>query len=96
MRFVTFAPAALGALVSAAIVAGAALPAAAQDSSTRIIIRKQPERSYLDPGTMVKPGTSRDLNYVDATVSRYPQYGDDSTITGIRYPLPDKYYLPSR
>lgn len=84
-------------LVLALAVAGsafAALPAFAQSQPTQIIIRKMPPRSYLDPGPNVKPGTSRDLNYVMLNSFYYPTYGTDSTITGNRYPLPGPYYLP--
>jgi len=83
-------------LILAGLIAGASFVAAAPADAqeTRIIIRQQPQRSYLDPGTAVKPGTSRYLNYVYAAQSRVPQYGDNSTITGIRYPLPGAYYLP--
>ncbi|MCS0497359.1 hypothetical protein [Ancylobacter mangrovi] len=83
-------------LILAGLLAGAALvataPAEAQE--TRIIIRKQPPRSYLDPGPVVKPGTARDLNYIFATQPRYPQYGGEGGITGSRYPLPTEFYLP--
>jgi len=83
-------------LILAGLMAGtavvASVPAEAQE--TRIIIRKQPPRSFLDPGPVVKPGTSRDLNYIYATIPRYPTYGDDSTITGTRWPLPSAFELP--
>lgn len=81
----------------AALVAGSALFAtapAADAQETRIIIRKLPQRSYLDPGPVVKPGTSRDLNYVELITPRYPQYGDDGGITGMRWPLPSRFELP--
>lgn len=80
----------------AVLIAGAALiaTAPAQAQETRIIIRKQPPRSFLDPGPVVKPGTSRDLNYVYASRPFYPQYGDDGGITGTRWPLPSRFDLP--
>ncbi|MFT0861263.1 hypothetical protein [Ancylobacter sp. G4_0304] len=90
MRLVPFA---LAVLMSGAVVLAVA-PVQAQDSPTRLTLRKPAPKSYLDPGTVVKPGTGRYLNYVDVVQSRYPQYGDNSTITGTRYPLPDQYYLP--
>ena len=90
MRFVPFALAAL--VAGAAVIATA--PVQAQDSPTRIIIRKLPPKSFLDPGTVVKPGSKGYLNYVDVVQSRYPQYGGEGGITGSRYPLPDQYYLP--
>ncbi|SCW87637.1 hypothetical protein [Ancylobacter rudongensis] len=89
MRVALFALAAL--VAGTAVIATA--PADAQESN-RIIIRKLPPRSYLDPGPVVKPGTSRDLNYVYVVQPMYPQYGDDSGITGIRWPLPSRFDLP--
>lgn len=91
-----FAPFAFAAFALAGVVAlAAAAPAHAQDgASTSIIIRKPPPKSYLDPGTVVKPGTRGYLNYVDTKAMRFPSYGDDGTITGSRYPLPGPYYLP--
>jgi hypothetical protein len=82
--------------ILAGLIAGAALVATApvQAQETRIIIRKQPPRSFLDPGPVVKPGTTRDLNYVYASMPRYPTYGDNSTITGTRWPLPGAFDLP--
>lgn len=92
MRLVPFA--------LAALVAGTAMiatvPAQAQDTPTRLIIRKPPPKSFLDPGTVVKPGSKGYLNYVDAVRPYYPQYGDTGGITGSRYPLAEQYYLPSR
>lgn len=88
MRLASFA---IAAILAAAIAA----PVQAQDrSSTRIIIRKPPPKSYLDPGTVVKPGTKGYLNYIDLPSMRYPSYGGDGSITGSRYPLPDRFYLP--
>lgn len=83
-------------MILAGLVAGAAIVAVvpAQAQETRIIIRKMPPRSYLDPGPVVKPGTSRDLNYVELITPRYAQYGNDSSITGIRWPLPSRFELP--
>ena len=92
MRLVPFA---LAALVAGAAVISTA-PVQAQDTPTRLIIRKLPPKSYLDPGTVVKPGTMGYLNYVDLGAMRYPQYGDTGGITGSRYPLAEQYYLPGR
>ncbi len=87
----------VAAFLLAGLMAGTAFaafaPAEAQE--TRIIIRKQPPRSYLDPGTVVKPGSTGYLNYVYAVQPRYPSYGDDSTITGTRFPLPSRFDLPN-
>lgn len=86
-----FAPFAVAAVLAVAVTA----PVQAQDGSrTRIIIQKPAPKSYLDPGTVVKPGTKGYLNYIDMNSIRYPSYGDDGTITGSRYPLPGPYYLP--
>ncbi|MCK0198431.1 hypothetical protein MWN34_16075 [Ancylobacter sp. 6x-1] len=94
MRFVRFAPA-IAATVSAVFLSGLiAAPALAQDSPTRIIIRKAPERSFLDPGTVIRPGTGRYNNYVTASTPRVPTYGGDGGITGSRFPLPQAYELP--
>ncbi|MDF2996782.1 MAG: hypothetical protein K0R27_2419 [Xanthobacteraceae bacterium] len=88
MRLASFA-------IAAVIAAAAVVPVQAQDGSgTRIIIRKLPPKSYLDPGTVVKPGTKPYLNYVDTQAMRFPTYGGEGGITGSRYPLPDRYYLP--
>ncbi len=92
MRLVPFALAAL--VAGAAVVA--TVPAQAQDTPTRLIIRKPPPKSFLDPGTVVKPGSKGYLNYVDLNSIRYPQYGGEGGITGSRYPLADPYYLPNR
>ena len=91
MRFV---PTGLAALLALAAIGAA--PAIAQDNRTSIIIRKPPARSYLDAGTVVPPGSGRYLNYVDSVQSRYPNYGNDGSITGSRYPLPGPFYLPGR
>ncbi|HSI41224.1 MAG TPA: hypothetical protein VLA00_11820 [Xanthobacteraceae bacterium] len=88
MRIVPFAV--------AAIVASFAFgPAQAQDGAgTRIIIQKPAAKSYLDPGTVVKPGSRSYLDYVGNVRTPFMSYGLDGTITGSRYPLPDRYYLP--
>ncbi|WP_029353611.1 hypothetical protein [Bosea sp. 117] len=85
-------------LALAAFIASAAIvPAQAQDSPARIIIQKPAPKSYLDPGTVMKPGTGRYTNYVGAAQMNYPSYGPASNIAnGGRYPLPDQYYLPGR
>lgn len=86
-----FAPFAIAAVVAVALAA----PVQAQDGSTRIIIRKPPPKSYLDPGTVVKPGGApRYTNYLDLEAMRFPTYGGDGGIQGSRYPLPGPYYLP--
>lgn len=56
----------------------------------RIIIKK---RSYLDPGTEVKPHSKSYHDYALTPGVLYPQYGVDPTGQG-RYPLPGQFYLP--
>ena len=58
---------------------------------TRITVRKQ--RSYLDPGTEVYPGS---MNYTDYAFppNDYPFRAIDPTGAG-RYPLPGPFDLPS-
>lgn len=51
----------------------ASFPVEAQERArTRITIQK---RSYLDPGTVVKPGEARYHHYAFPLESRYPTYG---------------------
>ncbi len=62
----------LAASVSSAILL-ASFPVEAQDRApTRIIV--QP-RSYLDPGTTVKPGEAHYHRYAFPLQSQYPSYG---------------------
>lgn len=63
---------------------------------TRIDIAK---RSYLDAGTVVKPGSRPYLNYALPPGWFYPGYGQGGAagpgpITGIRWPLPGPFDLP--
>lgn len=89
------APLALAMAVAGVILAGAPAPSFAQDAGTRIIIRKPAPKSYLDPGTVVKPNSTKALDYVGINGNfRYPSYGADSTITGTRWPLPSRFDLP--
>jgi hypothetical protein len=61
------------AAVAAVSFFAATIPAEAQDRArTRITIQK---RSYLDPGTKVKPGYSRDHDYAFPPEARFPSYG---------------------
>jgi len=89
------APLALATVLAGGLLAGAVVPSFAQDASTRIIIRKPAPKSYLDPGTVVKPGSTKALDYVGLNGNfRYPSYGTDGTITGSRWPLPSRFDLP--
>jgi hypothetical protein len=66
----------------------ASFPADAQDRPrTRITVQK---RSYLDAGTVVKPGSMRYLDYVFVgQSSRFPSYGpyEQGALEGSRWPL---------
>jgi len=77
----------LGAATAAIGLLAASIPADAQDRArTRITIQK---RSYLDAGTVVKPGTARYHEYAFPVESRFPSYGPFSqgSIEGSRLPL---------
>ncbi|MFG1346090.1 hypothetical protein V5F59_14440 [Xanthobacter autotrophicus DSM 431] len=63
---------------------------------TRIELSK---RSYLDAGTVVKPGSKSYLDYALPPGWFYPGYGQGGAagpgpITGIRWPLPGQFDLP--
>ena len=79
---------ALVAAAAATALLAATLPADAQDRArTRITIQK---RSYLDAGTVVKPGSMRYLDYVFVgQSSRLPSYGPytHGAFGGSRWPL---------
>ena len=67
----------------------ASFPVEAQERArTRITIQK---RSYLDPGTVVKPGTARYHDYANPNYARFPSYGPyaagDGGYGGSRWPL---------
>lgn len=85
-----FAP--LIALVAAFGILGAtAYEADAQSrEKTRVFIKK---RSYLDPGTEVKPMSKSYHDYAFPPSVLYPRYAHD--ITGhSRWPLPREFELP--
>jgi hypothetical protein len=70
----------------------ATLPAEAQTDRPRARIIVKPKRSYLDAGTVVKPGERKYLDYAIPVYSLYPRYGpytDES-----RWPLPGAFELP--
>ncbi|MGR7994791.1 MULTISPECIES: hypothetical protein [unclassified Xanthobacter] len=56
------------------------------------------QRSYLDPGTMVKPGSQPYLDYALPLNYNFPNYSGSAVgpgpITGIRWPLPGPFDLP--
>ena len=86
--------ASIAALATAFAVFAASLPAAARDYEnprTRMVIKK---RSFLDAGTVVKPGTARYTNYLLAIDNRFPAYGPPNGNINARFPLPGPYELP--
>jgi hypothetical protein len=79
---------------AAAAMLVASIPADAQPdrARTRITVQK---RSYLDAGTVVKPGTAKYHEYAFPVRSLYPSYGpfpDDQQ--RFRYPLPSPFDVP--
>jgi hypothetical protein len=84
MRFVSIV-----ALATLSAFALATLPAEAQTERQRPRITVKKKRSYLDPGTTVKPGDLRYRDYAEPIWSRYPSYGPDPL--GSRYPLPGPF-----
>lgn len=78
---------AVGAVIAAVSFLVASFPVEAQERArTRITIQK---RSYLDAGTIVKPGTARYHDYAFPLQSRFPSYGpfSEGSIQGSRLPL---------
>jgi hypothetical protein len=72
--------------------AAANVPAEAQDRArTRITVQK---RSYLDAGTVVKPGTAKYHEYAFPVRSMYPSYGPFPDEQRFRYPLPGPFDVP--
>ncbi|MEP9355005.1 hypothetical protein ABLE93_15555 [Xanthobacter sp. KR7-65] len=62
----------------------------------RIVVER---RSYLDAGTVVKPGSKSYLDYALPPGWFYPGYGQGGAagpgpITGMRWPLPGQFDLP--
>jgi hypothetical protein len=96
MRLITFIAA-----ITAASVATVTLiiaPAFAQSnqriktsSGTEIIVTRQ-QKSFVDAGTVVKPGTGRYLNYTNTGNGR-PDLAFDPA-SSFRGPLPDRFSIP--
>lgn len=84
MRFVSIV-----ALATLSAFALATLPAEAQTERQRPRITVKKARSYLDPGTTVKPGQGRYLDYAFPIGSDYPTYGPPGV--GTRWPLPGPF-----
>lgn len=85
---------ALSGVASLVVVDGAQAQTAKK--RTRIDITK---RSYLDAGTVVKPGSKSYLDYALPPSWFYPGYGQGGAagpgpITGLRQPLPGPFELP--
>lgn len=63
-------------------------------------VRKRPtvdisKRSFLDGGTVVRPGSLSSLDYALPTRWFFPTYGaGDSTVVPGRFPLPERFELP--
>ncbi|MDQ0503896.1 hypothetical protein [Xanthobacter agilis] len=97
MRFAplhTLAAALVIALAGSVAVAGSA-DAQQTQKRTKLTIQK---RSYLDAGTMVKPGSKSYLDYALPMDYNYPNYQGSGVgpgpITGLRWPLPGPFDLP--
>jgi hypothetical protein len=91
MRLASFA-----AVATALAFLFASLPAEAesQRARTRITVKKQ--RSYLDAGTTVKPGSMHYHDYASPPDARFPSYGPfaDGSWPYARWPLPRMNELP--
>lgn len=89
-----FAPALTLAAVLAVAFAGTA-EAQTSKKRTQVTIAK---RSYLDAGTVVKPGSKSYTDYALPLNYNFPNYQGSAVgpgpITGIRWPLPGPFDLP--
>ncbi|WP_454914726.1 hypothetical protein [Xanthobacter sediminis] len=97
MRFAplhTLAAALAIALAGSVAVAGSA-DAQQTQKRTKLTIEK---RSYLDAGTVVKPGSRPYLNYALPMDYNFPTYQGSAAgpgpVTGLRWPLPGPFDLP--
>lgn len=92
MRFAPAFTIAAAAVLSVALVGVAE---AQTKKRTRITIEK---RSYLDAGTVVKPGSQKYLDYALPLNYNFPNYQGSAVgpgpITGLRWPLPGPFDLP--
>ncbi|MBB6306885.1 hypothetical protein [Xanthobacter tagetidis] len=90
-----FAPALTLAAVLAVAFAGTAEAQTSSKKRTQVTISK---RSYLDAGTMVKPGSKSYTDYALPLNYNFPNYQGSAVgpgpITGIRSPLPGPFDLP--
>ncbi|QRG08358.1 hypothetical protein EZH22_08730 [Xanthobacter dioxanivorans] len=104
--YITFAAAVRLALAvtSAVALSGVASLVAADSAQAQQVTKKRTridvsKRSYLDAGTVVKPGSKSYLDYALPPGWFYPGYGQGGAagpgpITGIRQPLPGPFELP--
>lgn len=97
MRFAplhTLATALAVALAGTVAVAGSA-DAQTTKKRTKVTIE---QRSYLNPGNVVKPGSKSYLDYALPMNYNYPNYSGSAVgpgpITGLRWPLPGPFDLP--
>lgn len=92
MRFAPVLTIAAAAALSVALVGAAE---AQSKNRTQITINK---RSYLDAGTVVKPGSKSYLDYALPPNYNFPNYQGSAVgpgpITGLRWPLPGPWDLP--
>ncbi|MFG1478268.1 hypothetical protein V5F53_06325 [Xanthobacter sp. V4C-4] len=98
MRFAplhTLAAALIVALAGSVAVAGTAEAQQTTKKRTKVTIS---QRSYLDPGNVVKPGSRPYLNYALPPDYNFPNYQGSGVgpgpITGLRWPLPGPFDLP--
>ena len=87
--------AALAIALAGSVVAAGTADAQTSQKRTKVTIT---HRSYLDPGTVVKPGSRPYLNYALPLDYNYPNYQGSGVgpgpITGLRWPLPGPFDLP--
>ncbi|GLI24583.1 MULTISPECIES: hypothetical protein [Xanthobacter] len=93
---VSLAAAAIAATTGAFSIASAdSAEAQTVKKRNRIVVER---RSYLDAGTVVKPGSKSYLDYALPPGYFYPTYGPTAAgpgpITGLRWPLPGAFDLP--
>ncbi|MFG1351628.1 hypothetical protein [Xanthobacter autotrophicus] len=92
------------AVTSAVALTGVASVVSADDASAQTTVKKRSRieitrRSYLDAGTVVKPGSKSYLDYALPSGWFYPTYDGGGAagtgpISGIRSPLPSRFELP--
>jgi len=87
--------AALAIALAGSVVAAGSADAQQTQKRPRVTIEK---RSYLDAGTVVKPGSKSYLDYALPLGYNYPNYQGSAVgpgpITGLRWPLPGPFDLP--